>query len=152
MPPSTNVSGNTAATVADLADAVLHLARELKRVADAAGTLQLTAGESRVMRYLDRHPGSTPSDVAHATGVLRSNLSHTLRKLEEAGMVERTPDPDDARTVRLTSTARAASNLELLKRAWVDALAPALPPDAPAAEVARLLASAADAIAESRRG
>ena len=103
--------------LADLAEAILGVGREL-RIAMDADVVHLTASEAHVMRHIDHHPGVTPSDVARATGLQRSNLSTALRGLEKRGFVERRTDPRDARGVNLFPTARAADNLKRLRRQW----------------------------------
>ena len=78
------------------------------------------------MRHIDHHPGVTPSEVARATGLQRSNLSTALRALERRGFVERRADPHDARGVNLFPTDLAADNLKRLRRQWADQMKSAL--------------------------
>ncbi|ANP74444.1 MarR family winged helix-turn-helix transcriptional regulator [Cryobacterium arcticum] len=104
---------------ADLAEVILRAARELSfREHRDSGTISLTPANANVMRYIDRNPGATPSDVADATGVLRSNLSASLRELERLGFVERRSDPADGRGVQLFPTERAARNLAVIRAGW----------------------------------
>jgi DNA-binding MarR family transcriptional regulator len=121
--------------LADLAEAILGVGRELRLRIDAGAAgpatsdtavVQLTASEAHVMRHIDHHPGVTPSDVARATGLQRSNLSTALRALEHRGFVERRTDPHDARGVNLFPTDRAADNLERLRRRWAQEMSSAL--------------------------
>ena len=134
--------------LADLAEAILGVGRELRmRIeAGAAGpatsgtaVVQLTAQEAHVMRHIDHHPGVTPSDVARATGLQRSNLSTALRALERRGFVERRADPHDARGVNLFPTDRAADNLKRLRRQWANQMASALGGDLQNAAAAKAL-------------
>lgn len=105
--------------LADLADLVLAVARAITIDAHLDPTIvDLTATEINVMRYVDRHPGTSPTAVAAATGLQRSNLSRALRDLEAKGMVHRTADAADARQARLAPTARAAANLKRLRANW----------------------------------
>ncbi|BBY61878.1 MarR family winged helix-turn-helix transcriptional regulator [Mycolicibacterium helvum] len=121
--------------LADLAEAILGVGRELRLRIEAGATgpatsdaavIHLTAQEAHVMRHIDHHPGVTPSDVARATGLQRSNLSTALRALERRGFVERRTDPHDARGINLFPTDRAADNLKRLRRQWADQMASAL--------------------------
>ena len=115
------------ADLADLADLVLTVAREIQlRGFGDTGALALTATEGNVMRYIDRHPGSTPRVVAAATGVQPSNLSATLRSLEEKGLIERVVDATDGRSARLRPLPFAAENLERVRASWVAFLGPVL--------------------------
>jgi DNA-binding MarR family transcriptional regulator len=124
--------------LADLAEAILGVGRELRMRSDTA-VIQLTAQEAHVMRHIDHHPGVTPSDVARATGLQRSNLSTALRALERRGFVERRADPHDARGINLFPTDRAADNLKLLRRQWANQMASALGGDLQNAAAAKAL-------------
>lgn len=105
--------------LADLADLVLAVARVIAIDAHLDPTIvDLTSTEINVMRYVDRHPGTSPTAVAAATGLQRSNLSRALRDLEAKGMVQRTADAADARQARLEPTALATANLQRLRAKW----------------------------------
>ena len=104
---------------ADLADLVLTIARVINTEAHRdPEVVDLTAVEINVMRYVDRHPGTSPSAVAVATGLQRSNLSRVLRDLEAKRMVARTADESDGRQFRLSPTPLAAANLQRLRANW----------------------------------
>jgi DNA-binding MarR family transcriptional regulator len=113
--------------LAELARVILNVAREIRfrgyRDPDA---VSLNPSEANVMLYIDDHPGATPSAVAEATGLRRSNLSAALRELESRGFVERRVDPNDGRGVNLFPTPRAARNLVLVQREWATAMAAGL--------------------------
>lgn len=105
--------------MADLADLILALARTISTEAHMdAQVVELTATEVNVMRFVDRHPGASPTAVAAATGLQRSNLSRALRALESKGLVERSVGGDDARHARLHPTRRAEANLRRLRENW----------------------------------
>jgi DNA-binding MarR family transcriptional regulator len=106
---------------------ILSAAREIRfRGYDDPDAVALNPSEANVMSYIDTHPGSTPSAVAEATGLRRSNLSTALRDLEARGFVERRVDPNDGRGVNLFPTHRSAQNLALVRREWARALAAGL--------------------------
>lgn len=113
--------------LADLAEVILNVAREIRfqRVPDDH-VVHLNPSDANVMRYIDHHPGTTPSDVAQATGLQRSNLSTALRNLEASGLVERRTDSSDRRGINLFPTPRAASNLALVRSEWARHLASSL--------------------------
>ena len=111
--------------LADLAEAIIGVSREL-RLHAYADVVELTPSEAHVMRHIDHHPGVTPSDLARATGLQRSNMSTALRALERRGFVERRADPHDARGINLFPTDRAAENLKRLRRQWAQLLSGAL--------------------------
>ncbi|CAN5622297.1 MarR family transcriptional regulator [soil metagenome] len=117
--------------LADLAELILNVAREIRsrRPGDDDRVIHLSWSEANVMRFIDHHPGAAPSDVAEATGLRRSNLSTALRSLEANGLVERRNDPADRRGVNLFPTARAASNLALVRADWARRLGNSLGDD-----------------------
>ena len=76
--------------LADLADLVMTVARAVKaHVADDPSVFELSVTEVTVLRYLDHHPDVSPSTVAAATGLQRSNLSRALRvaRQVESGVI-----------------------------------------------------------------
>ncbi|AOX65513.1 MarR family transcriptional regulator [Curtobacterium sp. BH-2-1-1] len=116
--------------LAELADVVLRISREIDpHGARSLDIVPLTGTEALVMRWIDRNPGSTPSAVAEATALKRSNLSVAVGSLVAKGMVERRPDPDDARTVQLYSTELAVGSIERLHAHWAGMLRQALAGD-----------------------
>ncbi|MCJ1715870.1 MarR family winged helix-turn-helix transcriptional regulator [Microbacterium sp. M1A1_1b] len=116
--------------LAELADVVLRISREVDPSAShALDIVPLTGTEALVMRWIDRHQGTSPSATAEATGLQRSNLSAALRALVAKDMVDRRPDPDDARLVQLFSTARATESIAVLHARWAEQLRRALGTD-----------------------
>ncbi len=110
----------------ELADRILAIGRHFRPPADLQpGPCSLV--EITVMRYINHNPGTTPRAAAEATLLPSSNLSRTLRTLEEKGLVRREADDRDTRGVRLYPTPMAAENVVRLKSAWSQALAGALP-------------------------
>ncbi|MBT0768330.1 MarR family transcriptional regulator [Kineosporia sp. J2-2] len=114
-------------TLARLADLVFVIAREVEPHGHrGADIIELTNVEAMVMRWVDAHPGTSPSAAAEAVRLQRSNLSAAVRGLEAKGMVTRTPDPADQRLVRLYPTELAASNVTRLHRHWAGLVGEAL--------------------------
>ncbi|HET9172025.1 MAG TPA: MarR family winged helix-turn-helix transcriptional regulator [Actinospica sp.] len=101
----------------ELADLILALGRHIQASKEAAADSG-TPLEGAVMRFIDRHPGTTASAAAEATQLISSNFSRAVRRLESAGHVRRAVDPDDARRVRLYPTDKARQNLQRLREAW----------------------------------
>ena len=104
---------------ADLADLVLILAREIQFVGYRdPEAVPLTQSEGMVMRYLQDHPGTSPSQLADATGLQRTNLSVILRGLERKGLAERRGCPDDLRRAAIHPTERGKRNYALVRQEW----------------------------------
>lgn len=136
--------------LADLAEIITTLARDIERHhARDPEITELSTGECAVMRYVDRHPGATPSEIAEDVGMQRPNLSATLRKLEDKGLVVRSAGANDKRGKVVDPTSQAAENLRRLRAVWSDAVAPAAgEPDL--AELTARLSAIRDLVAANR--
>jgi DNA-binding MarR family transcriptional regulator len=137
---------------ADLADLALIIAREIQfRGYRDEEAVALSPSEGVVMRYLQDRPSATPSVIAAATGLQRTNLSTVLRSLEDKGLIERGASPDDGRGVTVRATARGRSNYELARREWGAAVAAAAGGDTKRLEAAlTVLRSVANGLVAAR--
>jgi DNA-binding MarR family transcriptional regulator len=59
-----------------------------------------------VLTALDETPVRTQAALADAIGADKSRIIGTLDELQDAGLIERTPDPDDRRVRLLSITAK----------------------------------------------
>jgi DNA-binding MarR family transcriptional regulator len=101
----------------ELADLILAISRHIHASKESAAGSG-TSMEGAVMRFVDRHPGTTAGAAAEATQLISSNFSRTVRGLEEKGLVRRAVDQHDGRLVRLYPTDLAHENLQRLRAAW----------------------------------
>ncbi|MET9000676.1 MarR family winged helix-turn-helix transcriptional regulator [Amycolatopsis sp. Hca4] len=101
----------------ELADLILAVGRHIEAAKEAEGESG-TPLEGAVMRFVDRHPGTTARAAAEATQLISSNFSRAVRGLEQKGLLRREVDPHDARRVRLYSTEKAHENLQQLRLIW----------------------------------
>jgi DNA-binding MarR family transcriptional regulator len=77
--------------------------RELRRQVPEG----LTLPQFDVLAQLHRHPdGMTPGELTRALVVTAGNVTGIVARLEQGGLVERTPVPGDRRTMRLRLTPR----------------------------------------------
>lgn len=123
------------------------LAREL----DADSGLSL--GEYEVLVRLSEAPGRTMrmSELADGLAHSRSRLTHTIRRMEAAGLVERTACREDARGVNATMTeagwerlvAAAPGHVRAVREHLVDVLT---------ADQLEALGSAMQAVTDALRG
>jgi DNA-binding MarR family transcriptional regulator len=90
-----------------------------------------------VIRAIHRAPGASPSRIAEATGLARSNVSTALRTLEARGLVLREHPTGDGRTVELVATTLAEEHLARIREFWAHRLEQA-PPEVRAAAIAAL--------------
>ncbi|MBI1775832.1 MAG: MarR family transcriptional regulator [Proteobacteria bacterium] len=104
---------------ANLADLILIVAREIQfRGYGNKRALSLSQSEGMVMRHLAAQASATPTQIAAATGLQRTNVSTVLRDLEKKGLIERQVCEGDRRGVSVRRTKRGASNYALVRREW----------------------------------
>jgi len=83
-----------------------------------------------VLTALDETPVRTQAALAEAIGADKSRIIGTLDELQSAGLIERTPDPDDRRVRLLSITAagrRVRRAVRKSIRAYEDELLGVLP-------------------------
>ncbi|MDP2712262.1 MAG: MarR family transcriptional regulator [Solirubrobacteraceae bacterium] len=73
----------------------------------AAERLGVNLTDQRCLDVLDQRGSSTAGEIASALGLTSGSVTTLLDRLERAGYVRRTPDPDDRRRVRVKLTALA---------------------------------------------
>lgn len=126
---------------------LLRLARLVEdRREERLRELGLTPADYDVLATLHRRSGPgglNPGDVQRTVMVSSGGMSKRLDRLEAAGLVERRPDPDDRRGVRIRLTRRGRT---VIRRAMEDLLSmerdlvsDAMPADAERDQLARLL-------------
>ncbi len=121
----------------------MHTARRLRAAAAEEG---LSPAQSGVLATLVRQGPMRAGDLAAAESVNPTMLSRILAFLEESRLIERTPDPDDARSsVARATTAgkRLIGRLRARRAAVLRERLAALPPEHVAALEAALPALAA---------
>jgi DNA-binding MarR family transcriptional regulator len=108
---------NQASRLFELADLILAVGRHI----EASKQFEAGSGtplQGAVMRYIDRHPGTTAGAAAEATQLISSNFSRAVNGLETAGLVRRQVDRHDTRRVLLFPTEKAQQNLQRLREIW----------------------------------
>ncbi|MBV6702171.1 MarR family winged helix-turn-helix transcriptional regulator [Kitasatospora aureofaciens] len=105
-------------TAAELADAMTRAIKRIRRrTSERLEPYGITPGQGRALRTLAHAPGcELPdramrlSDLADRLHIAPRSATTVVDALEEAGLVERSPDPADRRAVRilLTEAGRAA--------------------------------------------
>ena len=85
-------------TQADLAVRLrLVIARTARRLRQEAGE-ELSPSRAAALATIDRHGPLTPSEVATRERIQRPTATRVIARLEDAGLVDRTGDPDDRRS------------------------------------------------------
>lgn len=101
-------------TAARLRMAIVRTSRRLRQeAAGAAG--QLTPTAAAALATVERHGPLTPSELAEIERVKRPTATRTLSGLEDAGLVERAPDPEDGRSALVSVTAEGRERLRRLR-------------------------------------
>ena len=85
----------------ELRQAVLRLARNLRRETDALG---VTAHQATLLALVDGQPGLSLRELADAEGISAPSLSGHVDRLETAGLLRRVRSEDDRRRVGLALT------------------------------------------------
>lgn len=77
--------------------------------------LKLTREQLRIMFLLSFRGRSSPGEVARSFGVPRANVTGTIDRLVEKGLVSRKENPDDRRRYILSLTEEGRSQVERLR-------------------------------------
>jgi DNA-binding MarR family transcriptional regulator len=81
----------------------LTIVRTARRLRQEAGT-ELSPSLTAALSTVERHGPLTPSEVALRERIQRPTVTRVLTRLEEQGLVERTPDPQDRRSSLVSAT------------------------------------------------
>jgi DNA-binding MarR family transcriptional regulator len=138
---------------AELGDLALVVAREIQiRPYLDERVMHLSPSEGMVMRYLQGSDAATPTGIAAAVGLQRTNLSTVLRGLEHKGLIERSTNIEDRRVVAVELTDRGRGHYEMARNEWAAAIASAAGTDTDLLDAAiELLTRVRDGMTADRR-
>jgi DNA-binding MarR family transcriptional regulator len=88
------------------------------RMGDKLGALGLFAGQEQVLQALAAPGLMTMGELAAVLRVRPPTASKTVSRLAAVGLVERQPEPDDARVVRVRLTADGLAKAAAIERLW----------------------------------
>ncbi len=91
-------------THAGLGSELLTVVARLNRLATQRIRLPLPWAQARLLSTIDDQGEARISDLAELDHCSQPTMTTQVRRLEDAGLVARTPDPDDARAVRIRIT------------------------------------------------
>ena len=89
---------------------VQHLLR--LRMDSALAHVSITTPQFAVLTWLDRTPGLSNADLSHRCFVTPQTMNLIVQKLEDRGLVLRTPSPDHGRIQQLGLTAEGTNVLQ----------------------------------------
>lgn len=125
--PSTDDAGRLVDAFAALRAAN---AGALVRVAAASGA---TPTEFRALYFVAAGAATTPGELGRQLGLTTGATTNLLDRIEAAGLVRRTPNPADRRSVLLEATEEGLGAASASRRLWTEAFAAAVGErDAPA--------------------
>ncbi len=99
-------------TAGELLDVVPHIMRVVRTQMRRHRAADLSVPEFRTLGFLNRHAGSSLSDVADHIGLTLPSMSKLMDGLVERKLVTREFDPEDRRCVTLSLTARGRGILQ----------------------------------------
>ncbi len=105
----------------ELRPVVMKLSRELRREASSLG---VTGGQVSLLFSISRAPGVSAQELAKQERISPAAMSGHIRRLERAGLVRRTPHPDDRRRQALALTREGEGVLRSVRSrrtAWLAA-------------------------------
>jgi DNA-binding MarR family transcriptional regulator len=103
------------ATDADLASALDRRLAALWRTLGRGGPGGLSRTATSVLANLHHAGPQRITDLAAAEAVAQPTMTSLVTRLERAGLVQRGPDPDDARAVRVALTEDGAHRLQSIR-------------------------------------
>ena len=98
------MSPTTPQTTTGLGSELLTVVAKLNRLATQRIRLPLPWAQARLLGTIDDQGEARISDLAELDHCSQPTMTTQVRRLEDAGLVARTPDPDDARAVRIRIT------------------------------------------------
>ncbi|MDT4893090.1 MAG: hypothetical protein QOE97_2125 [Pseudonocardiales bacterium] len=108
MSPSTPVPDPDLALAEDLFAAIGQLRRKARHHAGRPWPVTTVSGaQIELIRLVRRHPGTSVAEAATELALAANTVSTMVGQLVTAGVLTRTPDPDDRRVARLALTGTA---------------------------------------------
>ncbi|WP_326723418.1 MarR family transcriptional regulator [Streptomyces sp. NBC_00243] len=114
------ISESAARAALDLRVAFSRLRRRIREVSE---TDDLTPSQVSALTLVSKSGAATASALAAAEGVRPQSMATTLAALDEQGLIERSPDPNDGRRQLVTLTDAGRERVEGTRQAREEWLA-----------------------------
>lgn len=111
---------------AELGSDLLSVVARLNRLASQRTRLPLPWAQARLLSTIEDQVEARISDLAFLDHCSQPTMTTQVRRLEDAGLVSRTPDPDDARAVLIRITEKGRKTLEQARADRAAAINPRL--------------------------
>lgn len=99
------------ATETTLASDLLAVVARINRLANQRVRLSLPFAQARLLSTIEGEGSARISDLAAIDHCSQPTMTTQVRRLEDAGLVSRTVDPDDARAVLISITPQGVAAL-----------------------------------------
>ena len=110
----------------DLGPRLLSAVARLNRWASRQAGVSASVAAWRLLAAIEELGPSRIGELARVDNCSQPTVTGQVRRLEDAGWVRREPDPDDARAVLIALTPAGAANLQGVRAARSEVLAPRL--------------------------
>ena len=114
----------------------------MRRIRQSKDGDELTLPESTALARLDRGGPATAAELARQEQISPQSMGATLAALQERGLIERRPDPQDGRRIVLTVTPAGQAVLNDRRSALAQLMARTLETEFSPAELDQLLSAA----------
>lgn len=139
-----SATANDSAVPHGLGADLLAVVARLNRLATQRIQMPLPAAQARLLATIDAEGEARIGDLASVDHCSQPTMTTQVRRLEDAGLVLRTVDPDDARAVRIRITPEGLHMLNAVRRDRAAAIEPQLARLAPSER--QVLADAVDVL------
>ena len=106
-----------------LMDVTPHIMQTLRQEMRRHRPSDYSVPEFRTLSYIERHEGTSLTEVAEYIGLSKASLSKIVTRLEEKGFVRRNAAADDKRRHTLSLSAHGQRTLDQIERAALHSLA-----------------------------
>jgi DNA-binding MarR family transcriptional regulator len=114
------------ATETTLASDLLAVVARINRLANQRVRLSLPFAQARLLSTIEAEGRARISDLAAIDHCSQPTMTTQVRRLEDAGLVSRTVDPDDARAVLISITPQGVATLAQVRTDRGNAIDPFL--------------------------
>ena len=114
------------ATETTLASDLLAVVARINRLANQRVRLPLPFAQARLLSTIEAEGRARISDLAALDHCSQPTMTTQVRRLEDAGLVSRTVDPEDARAVLISITPHGVATLEQVRADRGNAIDPFL--------------------------
>ena len=118
--------GIAPATDTTLGSDLLAVVARINRLANQRVRLPLPFAQARLLSTIDAEGRARISDLAALDHCSQPTMTTQVRRLEDAGLVSRTGDPDDARAVLISITPHGIATLAQVRADRGSAIDPVL--------------------------